>query len=90
MLIAIAFALVLFSPQQSKPETVALVFGPDPVRIEIVRTEEAEARYENLKHDLLLTDHPTEEDLKMFAALTYALAATPTTRVDEWMLNPRR
>lgn len=66
----------LFSSQQSKPETVALVFGPDPVRIEIVKTEDAEAQYDQLKpkHE---AGTLTEAEAKRFAALTQALGTLP-------------
>lgn len=60
-----------------EPDTVALVFGPDPIRIEIMKTEEAENLYQKLKIDLLLTMEPKEEDVKTFAALTLALDRVP-------------
>lgn len=68
-----ALFLILIPQQQAKPDIIALVFGPDPVRIEIVKTEEAEARYDKLKQDLKQNPHPTETDRKMLAALNLAL-----------------
>ena len=65
------YAVLLFS-LQTKPETVALVFGSEPVRIEIVKTSEAEKLYSELKpkHE---AGTLTESEKKTFAALTIAL-----------------
>lgn len=70
--LALLCLCLLLSPQTSKPETVALVFGPEPSRIEIVKTEEAEDLYAKLKpkHE---AQRLTEQEAKTFAALTQAL-----------------
>lgn len=74
-------ALLLFlSPLQqsnSKPETVALVFGPEPEQIQFMQTSEAEKLLDalELKRE---AGTETEEDKRMHAALTVALGTLPT------------
>lgn len=68
--------LLTLSPQQqiTKPtDTVALVFGPEPRQILIIKKEAAERKYEQLKKELAVNPEPKEEDLKIFAALVLAL-----------------
>ena len=86
------FALLLFlSPLQqsnSKPETVALVFGPEPEQIQFMQTSEAEKLFEalELKRE---AGTETDEDKRMHAALTNALGTIPTTRGSAPTLNTR-
>ena len=72
MILAIAIFAVLSFQQTNKPETVALVFGPDPVRIEFTKTEDAERLYRaiELKRQ---AGTANEEDERLHAALTAAL-----------------
>lgn len=73
-----ALFLFLLSPQQSpKPETVALVFGPDPARIEFMQTDQAEKLYSAIKLKVE-KNTATEDDLRAFAMLTQALGISPT------------
>ena len=78
-------AFILFSFQQPKPETVALIFGPEPVRVEIVKTADAEVLYLELQQKEIRFGLD-EQEKKRLAAVTYALATIPTVRVDP--VNP--
>lgn len=68
----LVLCLLPLQEPNKQPETVALVFGPEPSRIEIVKTEEAEDLYAKLKpkHE---AQRLTEQEAKTFAALTQAL-----------------
>jgi hypothetical protein len=68
--------LLLFSFQQPKPETVALVFGPEPERIEIIKTSEAELLFVELQAKEIKFGL-NEEEKKTLAAVTYALGIIP-------------
>jgi hypothetical protein len=74
-------AFILFTFQQPKPGTVALVFGPDPVRIEIIKTSEAEVLYVELQQKQIRFGLNAEEK-KSLAAVNQALGTIPTIRVD--------
>ena len=75
----LAISLILFSFQQPKPETVALVFGPEPVRYEIVKTSEAELLFVELQAKEIKFGL-NEEEKKTLAAVTYALGIIPDDR----------
>lgn len=68
----LVLCLLPLQEPNKQPETVALVFGPEPSRIEIVKTEEAEAEYQVLSTKLK-AGTLTEQEAKTFAALTQAL-----------------
>lgn len=83
--------LLFLSPlQQSnqKPETVALVFGPEPEQIQFMQTSEAERLYEalELKRE---AGTETDEDKRVHAALTASLGIIPTTQGTAPILNTR-
>jgi hypothetical protein len=68
--LAILF-LILF-PIQTEPQKVALVFGPEPERIEFMATPDAERLYSAI--DLKMqAGTATDEDRRLHAALTVAL-----------------
>lgn len=71
-LAALLCLLTLPLQQNSKPETVALVFGPKPEQIQVIKTATAERLYAKLKpkHD---AKRLTKAEAKTFAALTQSL-----------------
>lgn len=67
----LTFALTLCSFQE--PQTVALILGPEPTRVEIVTVAEAEKQYAQLSKQTPLT----EEEHRRFAALAISLETVP-------------
>lgn len=78
--LALLCLFVFVPPQTFKPETVALVFGPEPERVEFMATEDAESLYAALEKKRL-AGTATEDDKRLHAALTQALGiiAEPAT-----------
>lgn len=75
--LALLCLLTFLSPQQqTKPETVALILGDDPVRVAFVPTEQAEVLYEKIQVRIEKKT-ANEDDLRLFAALTVALGTLP-------------
>lgn len=70
-LLLIAFILLF-----QEPQTVALVFGPDPVRIEIMEKSEAEVLYTQLQAKQIRMGLEDQET-KTLAALVIALGTVP-------------
>jgi len=79
MLKLVLIMALLQSTSIQSSNTVALVFGPYPVVVEIVTVQRAEKEYEELRA-VLETRQLTEQEYRRFTALTLALGTRPTTR----------